>query len=93
MLKLARVQARGQVTLPREVRKWLAIKPKDLLAFELNPDGHVRLSVVPFISATELFARYPGDGQAVDMAALRREAEEAAAEAFMHTPDGVRHAG
>jgi len=85
VLKLARVQARGQVTLPREVRKRLGIKPRDMLVFQFDDDGEIRLSVLPFVTSAELFARYPGDGQPVDMAALRGEAERAAAEEFSRT--------
>lgn len=80
MLKISRVRAAWQITLPREVRSWLGVKPKDLLAFELEADGHVRVSVVLFVSAEELFGRYPGDRRAVDMARLRDEGEAAAAE-------------
>ncbi len=38
-LKLVRVQEKGQVTLPVEVRKKLGLKKGDLVAFVETPDG------------------------------------------------------
>ncbi len=38
-LKLVRVQEKGQVTLPADIRKQLGLKKGDLVAVEATPDG------------------------------------------------------
>jgi antitoxin PrlF len=37
--KLVRIQEKGQVTLPTEIRKKLGLKPGDLVAVMETPDG------------------------------------------------------
>lgn len=36
---LVRVQEKGQITLPADVRKWLGLKKDDLVAVIETPDG------------------------------------------------------
>ena len=38
---LSKITAKGQTTVPQEVRAALASKPGDLLAWEIEPDGRV----------------------------------------------------
>jgi AbrB family looped-hinge helix DNA binding protein len=42
--KVARVQEKGQVTLPAEVRRKLGIKKGDVLGLRVMPDGSVLLT-------------------------------------------------
>lgn len=38
---ISKITAKGQTTVPREVRKALSSKPGDLIAWEVEPDGRV----------------------------------------------------
>lgn len=58
-MSLSRVLARGQITLPREVRQRAGIKPDDLLGVEVIGQGQIRCSVLPDLSPRELRERYP----------------------------------
>nr|WP_242480816.1 type II toxin-antitoxin system PrlF family antitoxin [Rhodovibrio sodomensis] len=35
--------AKGQTTVPREIRQHFGVKPGDKIAYEIDPDGSVRL--------------------------------------------------
>ena len=39
MLAVARITAKGQTTIPRDVRAALNVAPGDLISWELEPDG------------------------------------------------------
>jgi AbrB family looped-hinge helix DNA binding protein len=39
MTALSKLTAKGQTTIPREVREKLALKPGDLIAFEIQGDA------------------------------------------------------
>ena len=41
MPAISKITAKGQTTVPREVRKALSSKPGDLIAWEVEPDGRV----------------------------------------------------
>ena len=48
MVKTGRLSAKGQVTIPKQVREALGVGPGDLVAYEIE-DGVVRLKrVEPF---------------------------------------------
>ena len=50
-MHVSKLSAKGQVTIPIEIRKALGIKPGDLVAYELHGQ-HVRLkSIKPFDAA------------------------------------------
>ena len=75
---LGRVQARGQVTLPRDVRRAAHIDPGDTLAFRVIAPGKIEVSVLPRMRFAEALERYRIDGP-VDIAADRRRWQETAA--------------
>lgn len=81
-MALAKVLGRGQVTLPREVRRVARIKPGDVANIEVLGPGLLRLSVLPRLSPRELRSRYPIEGP-IDEVADRRAWEDAAAEETM----------
>lgn len=58
-MPVARILARGQVTLPREVRRKAGIKPGDMLNIEVLGPGLLRFSALPVVSPRELRERYP----------------------------------
>jgi antitoxin PrlF len=43
MRTLARITSKGQTTIPKEIRESLRAGPGDLLAWELDKDGSVRV--------------------------------------------------
>ena len=49
MAAIAKITAKGQTTIPREIRAALKAKPGDLLAWEVNAGGRVEVRrVQPF---------------------------------------------
>lgn len=42
----AKITSKGQITIPRQVRKRLAVGPGDRLAFEFDADGLLRVAPV-----------------------------------------------
>ena len=77
----SKVLARGQVTLPREIRRKAGIKPGDLLSFEVTGQGQIRGFVLPDLGPRELREKYPINVP-IDETRDRAEWEEAAARAF-----------
>jgi AbrB family looped-hinge helix DNA binding protein len=52
--KLARVQEKGQVTLPADVRRMLGIKKGDVVSFSLTQDGSVLLTPQQTIASRDI---------------------------------------
>jgi antitoxin PrlF len=78
-MNTAKVTSKGQVTIPQQVRKLLAIETGDRLAFELEEDGRLRVSRVrneprPLRGFLSEYAKdHPVDNEQV-RAGLRRRA-------------------
>jgi len=70
-MPVARVLSRGQVRLPREVRRKAGIKPGDVLSIEVLGPGLLQFSALPVVSPRELRERYPIEGP------VREEADRA----------------
>lgn len=75
---LSRVQARGQVTLPRDAREAARISPGDTVRVKAVGPGRIEVKVVPRLSLRDLLERYPIEGP-VDVAADHRKWEDEAA--------------
>lgn len=79
-MNTAKVTSKGQVTIPKQVRRLMAIEVGDRLAFELEEDGRLRVSRVrdeprPLRGLlSEYVTEDPVDEEQV-RAALRRRAE------------------
>ena len=58
MQREAKITSKGQITVPREVRHALGVKPGDKLVFEQNGKD---VSVRP-VRTTSVFAKYRGIG-------------------------------
>lgn len=71
-LAVVRVQSRGQVTLPSEVRRIARVNAGDFVKIEVLGSGRLELTVLPKLSPRELRSRYPVE-------APIREAEDRAA--------------
>ena len=78
-MNTAKVTSKGQITIPRQVRKLMDIETGDRLAFELESDGRLRVSRVEDEPRPlrGLLAEYAQNGPLDDVqvrAALRRRA-------------------
>ena len=54
---MSRITSKGQVTIPKNIRQVLGVKPGDHIEFELLPDQRV---LVKPVLVTALFERYVG---------------------------------
>ncbi|GIW30557.1 MAG: hypothetical protein KatS3mg071_0731 [Meiothermus sp.] len=59
MIYRTTLAARGQLTLPKEIREKFGIKEGDQINFEVTGDT-IRLKVVPRMRIEELFEQLPG---------------------------------
>ena len=78
-MNTAKITSKGQITIPKRVRKLMAIEVGDRLAFELEEDGRLRVSRVgdEARSLRGLLSAYAGEAPVDDArvrAALRRRA-------------------
>ncbi len=86
VLALGRVQSRGQITLPRQVRQAAQIQPGDSVTIQAVGPGRIEVKVVRRLTLQDLLDRYPIDVP-VNVAADREKWEEEAAEGAVE-PDG-----
>ena len=56
MTAIAKITSKGQTTIPREVREALKAAPGDLLAWDVEPDGTVRVRRVQAVDLEYLRA-------------------------------------
>ena len=54
---MSRMTSKGQVTIPKNIRQVLGVKPGDFVEFELLPDQRV---LVKPVLTTAVFERYVG---------------------------------
>jgi AbrB family looped-hinge helix DNA binding protein len=78
MAALSKVQARGQVTLPRAIRRAAGLKPGDVVLFQATGPRTVQLKVLPRLSLAEALARYRVE-RPIDDAVDRKAWQDAAA--------------
>jgi AbrB family looped-hinge helix DNA binding protein len=86
VLALGRVQSRGQITLPRQVRQAAQIQPGDSVNIQAVGPGRIEVKVVRRLTLQDLLDRYPIDVP-VNIAADRETWEEEAAKDAVE-PDG-----
>ncbi len=84
-MALGKVLARGQVTLPREIRRAARIKPGDVVSFRVAGPGHVEIALLPRLRLSDLLDRYHVEGP-VDEAVERPRWQETAAEDVLGEP-------
>jgi len=73
MSSIARVQARGQVTVPQEIRKACGVEPGRELLFVQTGENRFECQVLLRTSLVELTRRYAMPGSAPDLKQLREE--------------------
>jgi AbrB family looped-hinge helix DNA binding protein len=83
-MAMARVTAKGQVTIPVEVRKSLDIKEGDDLLFEVAAEGEARIRIIKRRSLMDLYGALP---------ATRAYPGKEAVRAAVGRSLGKRHAG
>jgi AbrB family looped-hinge helix DNA binding protein len=82
MAVLARIQTRGQLTLPRQVREQAGVKAGDVVMVRVTPAGIVELRPLPSLTVDQLVEMFPIEGP-IDEARDRDSWEaEAAADVF-----------
>jgi AbrB family looped-hinge helix DNA binding protein len=72
-MALAKVTAKGQVTIPAAVRKSLDIKEGDDLLFEVSEGGEARIRVVKRRSLMDLYGALPATRPYPGREAVRAE--------------------
>ncbi|HVC33841.1 MAG TPA: AbrB/MazE/SpoVT family DNA-binding domain-containing protein [Chloroflexota bacterium] len=78
-MALAKVLARGQITIPREIRERVSLAPGNLVRIEPVGVGKFLVEVIPTLTLDEILERYHSD-QTVDLPRLLVEGEAQAAE-------------
>ena len=86
MAALSKVQARGQVTLPRSIRQATGVKAGDVVLFQPVGPGTVQLKVLPRLTLAEALGRYQVKGP-VDDARDREGWQDAAARDVLGSSD------
>lgn len=57
-MALGKVLARGQVTLPRAIRRAADLKPGDCVTFRVTAEGTVEIRALPKLTLREALERY-----------------------------------
>ena len=82
MVALGKVQARGQVTVPSEIRHAVGIEPGDTLLLRATGPTTVEVEVLPRMTFQEFLDRYHVDAPYDDAAIREARQEDAAREIF-----------
>ena len=85
-MAMGKVLARGQITLPREIRKAAQIRPGDTVSIRAIAPGKVEVEVLTRLTLKDLLELYPIAGP-IDEDAARKEWQARAAGEVM----GMRH--
>jgi AbrB family looped-hinge helix DNA binding protein len=84
---IGKVQSRGQITLPREVRRAAQIQPGDTVTIQALGPGTVQVKILSRLTLRDLFERYPIEGP-VNIAADRAKWEAEAAQEVLGDDGG-----
>jgi AbrB family looped-hinge helix DNA binding protein len=83
-MALGKVQSRGQITLPSEVRRAAQIKPGDTVNIRVIEPGKLEVRVIPRLSTKEIFEKFAIEGP-IDLEADREAYEAEAAREVLGT--------
>jgi AbrB family looped-hinge helix DNA binding protein len=80
-----KIQSRGQITLPAEIRKRVGMEPGDTVAISIYGPNEIRIRSIKPMSIEEAKAKYPLDESTVgvDFNTIRELAESVAADEFV----------
>lgn len=87
MTSIAKVQSRGQVTLPSRERKAIGLEPGDTVIVRQTGDQALELRALPKVTLADLIERYPIEDP-VDWDVVREEWQDEAAKDFIERLDG-----
>ena len=82
MTSTATLQSRGQITIPKDVREAIDIRPGDTVFCYVDGPSTIRLEVRPRLTWQEIVDRF-SSVEPVDVDKLIREAEEEEADEFV----------
>lgn len=85
-MAIGKVLSRGQVTLPREIRRAASVRPGDTVVFRVTGPGTIELKTLPRLSLDEALERYRIEGP-VDLASDRPQWQAQAASDSFGKPD------
>lgn len=85
-MAIGKVLSRGQVTLPREIRRAASVRPGDTVVFRVTGPGTIELKTLPRLSLDEALERYRIEGP-VDLASDRAQWQAQAASDSFGKPD------
>ena len=57
-MALGKILPRGQVTLPRDVRRAAGLEPGDTVTFRVTGEGRVEIRALPKLTLADLLERY-----------------------------------
>lgn len=75
-MTVARITTKGQVTIPAQIRRELAIQEGDTLVFEVIQPDEARVRVIKRKKLTELYGALPATRPYPGKAAIRNEVGE-----------------
>ncbi len=78
---ITRVQSRGQVTLPKELREQTQIAPGDLVRISVTDEGNLQIAPAGIKPLEYYWEKFAIEGP-VDVESMLREAEEEEAQRF-----------
>ena len=81
MARVTTLTSKGQVTIPKEIRDELGLKPSDKVEFFIE-NGHARLRKA-YLSLEEVAGSLPGLGKAIDLEKAIAMAKEDRARALI----------
>ena len=84
---LGKVLARGQLTLPRSVRRAAGLEQGDVVTFEVTEPGTVQIRALPRLSLREALERYR-ISEPIDDVADRARWQEVAVSDVLANQDG-----
>ena len=87
-MSTTKVQSRGQITLPRHVRRAAGIKPGDTVVIRVLGPSHLELQVERRMTLEEAFERWEPVLPVPDWDAAREEAEAELADEFIRKEIG-----
>ncbi|MGI8644200.1 MAG: AbrB/MazE/SpoVT family DNA-binding domain-containing protein [Thermomicrobiales bacterium] len=87
MTSIAKVQSRGQVTLPSQERKAIGLQPGDMVVVRQTGDQTLELKAIPRMTVQEMVERY-GVDEPIDVERVRAEAEDDMAADFLRELGG-----
>ncbi|MBX3070531.1 MAG: AbrB/MazE/SpoVT family DNA-binding domain-containing protein [Thermomicrobiales bacterium] len=87
MTSIATLQSRGQLTIPKDVREAVHVRPGDTLFCYVDGPSTIRLEVRPRLTWREILDQYSSD-ESLDVERIRREAQEGAADEYWQRFEG-----